>query len=84
MKWKLLIALRALEFTEKLPARVRQRLRQRILRIEEHPETSSEYCEYDETGRLVDGCVCDGYAIIYWQGFSDRHVKVLAIELADD
>ena len=84
MKWKLLIALRALEFLEKLPARVRRRLRQRILWIEEHPELSSEYREYDETGRLVDGCVCDGYAIVYWQDFSDRHVKILAIEPADD
>ncbi len=84
MKWKLLIALRALEFLEKLPAQVRRRLRQRILQIEEHPELASEYCEYDETGRLVDGSVCEGYAIIYWQDVSGRHVKILAIEPADD
>ena len=60
------------------------RLRQRILQIEEHPELSSEYCEFDETGRLVDGSVCEGYAISYWQDLSDRHVKILAVEPAGD
>ena len=30
------------------------------------------------------GSVCEGYAIIYWQDVCNRHVKILAIEPADD
>lgn len=83
MKWRLLMSLRALEFLEKLPARIRRRIRARIQEIEQYPDQCAEFSDTDESGRLVDGCVVDGYAIIYWQDFPDRHVKVMKIELAD-
>ena len=83
MKWRLLVALRALEFVESLPVRVRKQIRVRFQEIEEHPELWSEFVEYDEKGRLLDGCVCAGYAIIFWQDVPDRQVKVLSVESAD-
>jgi mRNA-degrading endonuclease RelE of RelBE toxin-antitoxin system len=83
MKWRLLVALRALEFVEALPARVRKQIRTRFQDMELHPESCSEYVEYDEKGRLLDACVCEGYAIIFWLDVPDRQVKVLRVEPAD-
>jgi mRNA-degrading endonuclease RelE of RelBE toxin-antitoxin system len=83
MKWRLLVALRALEFVEKLPVRVRKHIRTRLQEIEDHPESCSEYVEYDDKGRLLDACVCEGFAIIFWLDVPDRQIKVLRVEPAD-
>ncbi len=58
-------------------------LAKKLGELEDHPETCSEYVEYDANGRLLDACVCEGYAIIFWQDVADRQVKVLRIEPAD-
>jgi mRNA-degrading endonuclease RelE of RelBE toxin-antitoxin system len=83
MKWRLLIALQALEFAEQLPSRARKAIRAKLIELESHPEHCSEYLEYDANGRLLDACVCEGYVIIYWQDAADHQVKVLRIEPAD-
>lgn len=83
MSWRLLVALSALEFVESLPALVRKQIRARFQEIELHPDSCSEYVEYDAKGRLLDACVCEGYAIIYWQDLPDRQVKVIRVEPAD-
>ena len=82
MKWRLLVA-SALEFVEKLPTWVQMQIRIRFQEMELHPELHSEYVEYDEKGRLLDACVCEGYAIIFWQDVPDRQVKVLRVEPSD-
>lgn len=83
MKWRVLVALSALEFVETLPVRIRKQIRSRFQELELYPESCSEFVEYDEKGRLLDACVCEGYAIIFWQDVSDRQVKVLRVEPAD-
>ena len=83
MKWRLLVALSALEFVGKLPVRVRKQIRIRFQELELHPESCSEFVEYDEKGRHLDACVCEGYAIIFWQDVPDRQVKVLRVEPSD-
>ena len=47
------------------------------------PSPFCQYVEKDDAGRDLDGHICEGYAILYWNDFADRHVKILEIHSAD-
>jgi len=67
-----------------LPAPTQRAIYTIFLRLEQAPDSLSEFNVTDERGRELDAFILDGFAFYYWIDFADRHVKVLAFELADD
>jgi hypothetical protein len=67
-----------------MPHRTQRAVHAIFSRLEEAPDLASEFQILDEKGRTLDAFVCDGFAFYYWVDFADRHVKVLAVESADD
>ena len=80
--YRLLISLEAIEFIERLPKGVRQRLRQRFVAMLDSPATFSDYVQYEPDGRRMDVHVFGPFAIYYWDDFADRDLKVIRIEKA--
>jgi hypothetical protein len=72
-----------LNFLERLPARLRLALRNRIVEIGDDPMSCSEATEYDRDGRLMHLAIRGEYALVYWNDDADRHVKVMEIHAAD-
>ena len=83
MDYRLLVDLEAIAVLDSIPKRIRTRLLDHFDRLRATPDRYSDYHEHDHTGRRVEISVFAGYSIHYWIDFADRHVKVLAIKLAD-
>lgn len=81
--YTLLVSWQALQFLERLPPGQRKRLRDRCVAICGYPANFSDYRETDHTGRYLDVHVCGRHAILYWEDFTDRHLKILEIRNAD-
>lgn len=75
--WSVVVRLR------ELPVRTQRRVYAIFSRLEREPDLVSEFNVTDEKGRLLDGFIIEGLAFYFWIDFADRHVKVLAFELAD-
>ena len=83
MKRRLLIDSEVLEVLDGISPALRNRLRRRMRDIRDAPERFSEYVEKDAAGRELDGHICEGYSILYWDDHADRHLKILEIRRAD-
>ena len=83
MGYRLLVDLEAIAVLDSIPKRVRTRLLDHFVRLRSTPDRYSDSHERDRIGRRVEISVFAGYSIHYWIDFADRHVKVLAIKLAN-
>ncbi len=83
MKSRLLIDLSVLEFVGALRKSDRDFLLARFAVIRDFPERYCDYRTQDETGRDIDGHVAGRFAIVFWNDFADRHVKIRGGTLAD-
>ena len=83
MDYGLLISIDVIEFVERLPSRVEQRIRAAIKAIGGDPHGYSDAVEYDEIGRRLEIAIVGDYALMYWVDEADRHVKILDIHAAD-
>ena len=84
MKRRLLIDSLVLEFVGTLRKRDREFLLSRFEAIRDFPERYIDYRTTDEMGRELDGHIADRFAIVSWDDFADRHVKVLGVSWADE
>jgi hypothetical protein len=82
-RYTLLLAWPVIEQLNTLPKGQRHRLGQQLLKLEESPDSLSEFAETASDGRHLDVFIFDGWAVFYWIDFADRHVKVLDMKLAD-
>ena len=82
-RYTLLVAWAVIERINTLPKASRQRIRRRLLELEESPDTLSEFSETGADGRKLDVFVLDNWAFFFWIDFADRHVKVLHMKPAD-
>ncbi|MDA1007065.1 MAG: hypothetical protein O3A87_11380 [Verrucomicrobia bacterium] len=79
----MLISIEVLEFVERLPRTVGQRIQSAIKGIGGDPLGHSDAIEYDEIGRRLEIAIVGDYALMYWIDDADRHVKILDIHGAD-
>ena len=83
MKRRLLIDSLVLEFVGSLRKRDREFLLTRFEAIRELPERHADYRALDESGRELDGHIAGRFAIVFWDDFADRHVKIMGVTWAD-
>ena len=83
MSYRLLVDLEAITILDALPKTVRARVVGHLAKLRLTPKQYSDYAESDSTGRRVEISIVAGHAIHYWIDDADRHIKVLAIEVAD-
>ena len=83
MAYRLLVDLEAIAVLDSMSKRVRKRLLDHLTRLRSTPDRYSDYHEHDRIGRRIEISVFAGYSIHYWIDFADRHIKVVAIKLAD-
>ncbi|HEV7403291.1 MAG TPA: hypothetical protein VGO11_10205 [Chthoniobacteraceae bacterium] len=81
--YRLLVDWEVIEQLNRFPVRIRRSLRNEFLRLKEFPDALGEFEERAEDGRLLNGFIRHGIAILYWIDFADRHVKVLGLTRAD-
>jgi hypothetical protein len=81
-EYRLLIDYDALRFIESCPRRDRHAIRGRLLGILNDPDRYADSQEPDLKGRLIDVHVFGRYVIHFWQDVNDRHIKILAVDLA--
>ena len=84
MKRRLLIDSEALEFLGRLKKRDREFLLSRFEAIRDFPAQHADYRHRDETGRDLDGHIAGRFAIVFWDDFADRHVKIMGVAWADE
>ena len=83
MKRRLLIDSLVLEFVGSLRKRDREFLLTRFETIREFPARHADYRTLDESGRELDGHIAGRFAIVFWDDFADRHVKIMGVSWAD-
>jgi hypothetical protein len=83
VKYRLLIDLEVYDFLAGLTANERRQLRSRFGELAEAPAHWMEVADHDATGRLLWITVCGRFAITFWEDFTDRHIKILRVVLAD-
>jgi hypothetical protein len=83
MDYKLLVAYDVMLFLESLPRREQKRLRDRFVAITRWPSKFADYAEVSTTGPSLRVHIFGRYAIKFWEDFSDRHLKILDVKLAD-
>lgn len=83
MKPRLLIDIEVIEYVARLKKGVRERLYRRFESIREAPGHHTEFTVRHRSGRTLDGCIEGHYAILFWDDFADRHVKIMSVTLAD-
>ena len=83
MEYRLLIDLEVVQTIQGLSKRRRDELLAHFQRIGEFPSRYADYHEQDATGRRVEISIHGRFAVHYWIDFADRHVKILALRLAD-
>lgn len=84
MKRRLLLDSEVVAFLEELPVVQRRAIWRRLCDIAEAPERFEDFHERDATGRELAGHIFGGYAILFWDDLTDRHLKVLEITRADE
>jgi hypothetical protein len=52
--------------------------------IRDFPRAHVDYRHRDETGRDLDGHIAGRFAIVFWDDFADRHIKIMGVTWADD
>ena len=83
MKRRLLIDSLVLEFVGRLRKRDREFILTRFEAIREFPERHADYRTLDEFGRELDDHIAGRFAIVFWDDFADRHVKIMGVTWAD-
>ena len=78
--FRLLIDVEVLEFLRTCKRKEQEALLKRFREIAAYPSNYSDFAEHDSVGRRVD---VHGYAIKFWDDFTDRHLKILEIHSAD-
>lgn len=81
--YRLLADWEVVEQLNRLPVGIRRSFRNEFLRLKEFPDAMSEFEEPGDDGRLLNGFIRHGIAVLYWIDFADRHVKVLGLTRAD-
>ncbi len=54
----------------------------RFLEVTPFPGQYADYEERDDSSRPLDVNVCGHHAIVYWDDFADRHLKILDVKPA--
>lgn len=80
----MLIDSEAIAFVSTLKKREREALYRRFEMIREDPDLHAEFLSRDASGRELDGCIEDRFAILFWDDFADRHVKIMDVIFADN
>ena len=44
----------------------------------------TDYRTRDETGRELGGHIAGRFAIVFWDDFANRHIKILGVTWADE
>ena len=83
MKYRLLIAIEVLDFSQSLSKREQTALWKRFREMTDAPHRFADYSETDSTQRELDVHIHAGFAIFFWEDASDRHVKILHLRCAD-
>jgi hypothetical protein len=81
---RLLLDVEVIEYLEALGPQMRGAIWQRLKQIAASPDRFVDYHERDERGRELAVNVFRGCAILFWDDFADRHLKVLEITDADE
>lgn len=84
MKRRLLIDSQVLEFVGRLKKRDREFLIARFEAIRDFPQKHVDFRTSDESGRELDGHIAGRFAIVFWDDFADRHVKIMDVTWADE
>ena len=84
MKRRLLLDVEVIAYLERLPPRERTAIWKRLREIALQPDRFLDYRERDECGRDLPVHFSHRHAILFWDDFADRHIKVLEISNADD
>lgn len=84
MKPRLLVDSEVLTFLGGLKKRDREFLLTRFEAIRDFPSAHVDYRHRDETGRDLDGHIAGRFAIVFWDDFADRHVKIMGVTWADE
>ncbi len=84
MKRRLLIDSEVLEFLGRLKKRDRDFLLSRFEAIRDFPAQHVGYHQRDERGRDLDGHIAGRFAIVFWDDFADRHIKIMGVAWADE
>ena len=83
MKRRLLIDSEVLEFVGALRRSDRDLLLARFEAIRNDPARHADFPHRDESGRDLEGHVVGRFAIVFWDNFADRHVKIMGVTWAD-
>jgi hypothetical protein len=78
-RYRLLVDWHLVARIEALPAAQRRELYRRFDRLEEAPDSASEFETQDGNGRTLNAFIVGDIDVLYWIDFADRHVKVLAM-----
>jgi hypothetical protein len=81
---RLLLDIEVIQYLEVLEPPVRAAIWQRLKQIAASPDRFVDYHEKDAHGRELAVHVFRGCAILFWDDFADRHLKVLEITDADE
>ena len=84
MKRRLLLDSEVVSYLERLRTGARTTIWKRLQAIADSPDRFADYHEHDATGRELAVHIFQGHAILYWDDFADRHLKILEITAADD
>jgi hypothetical protein len=84
VKRRLLIDSLVLEFVGRLRKRDREFLIARFEAIRDFPQKYVDFRTTDESGRDLDGHIAGRFAIVFWDDFVDRHVKIMDVTWADE
>jgi hypothetical protein len=84
VKRRLLLDSEVVDYLDRLIVSERSRIWMRLLEIAGTPDRFIDYHERDARGRDLAVHVSHGHAILYWDDFADRHVKIMEITNADD
>jgi hypothetical protein len=84
VKRRLLIDSLVLEFVGRLRKRDRNFLTARFEAIRDFPSRYVDYRTTDESGRELDGHIAGRFAIVFWDDFAGRHVKIMDVTWADE
>lgn len=84
MTYRLLLDYEAFHYLASLKKLEQQKIHKRLRQIQDYPAHWADYSERDTSGRLLQISVVDDYAIVYWEDFADKQVKVLEITRADN
>ena len=83
MSFRILIDMEVMEFSERLPKRIRDTIKIAIRSIHSDPQGQSDAEDYDEIGRLLNIKIVGEFALTYWIDHSDKQIKILDIHSAD-